>query len=70
LKLDPSPQQRIRIRRILGEKLLAIGREAEAAENWRQLLAEAPDYPGKAQIEDKLLALEPKNSGTNAPAKP
>ena len=70
LKLNPSPQQRIRIRRILAEKLLAQGREADAMENYKRLLAEAPDYPGKPQIEEKLLALEHKNSGTNAPARP
>jgi tetratricopeptide (TPR) repeat protein len=70
LKLDPSPQQRIRLRRLLGEKLLAQGREADAVDNYQQLLAEAPDYPGKPQIVEQLLALEQKNSGTNSPAKP
>jgi uncharacterized protein (TIGR03790 family) len=69
LKLNPSPQQRIRLRRILSEKLLAQGREADAVDNYKQLLAEAPDYPGKSEIEEKLRALEQKNSGTNAPAK-
>ena len=70
LKLDPSPQQRIRLRRVLGEKLLAQGREADAVDNYQQLLAEAPDYPGKPQIVEQLLALEQKNAGTNATAKP
>jgi tetratricopeptide (TPR) repeat protein len=70
LTLNPSPEQRIRIRLILGEKLLAQDRGTDAAENWRQLLAEAPDYPGKAQIEEKLNMLAGKNSGTNAPASP
>lgn len=64
LKLKPSPQQLIRIRRTLAEKLLAQDRLAEAAENWRQLIAEAPDYPGRISIAEKLKALESK------PAKP
>ena len=63
LKLNPSPQQRIRIRLMLAEKLLAQKREAEAVENYRQLLAEVPEYPGKPQIEEKLKALEQKLAG-------
>ena len=65
LKLNPSPQQRIRIRRLLGEKLAAENREAEAVENYRQLLKEAPDYPGKSLIEEKLRALEKKLTAEN-----
>jgi tetratricopeptide (TPR) repeat protein len=60
LKLKPSPEQRIRIRLALGEKLVAQNRDAEAADNYRKLLAEAPDYPGKDSIENKLTALEQK----------
>jgi uncharacterized protein (TIGR03790 family) len=60
LKLNPSPQQRIRIRLTLSEKLLEQGREADAAENWRQLIAEAPDYPGKPAVEEELRSLEQK----------
>ena len=44
----------------LGEKLAAQGRVAEALENYRALIAEAPDYPGRNDIDDKLKALEPK----------
>lgn len=69
LKLNPSPEQRIRIRLTLGDKLLEQGRNAEAEKDWRQLLAEAPDYPGKPAIEEKLKALEEKSTATNAPAK-
>ena len=43
---------------MLGEKLAAQNRVAEAAENYRQLLQEAPDYPGKPEIEEKLRALD------------
>ena len=70
LTLNPSPEQRIRIRLTLGEKLLAQKREADAIENYHQLLKESPDYPGKPAIEAKLAALEPKPADTNAPAKP
>jgi uncharacterized protein (TIGR03790 family) len=70
LKLNPSPEQRIRIRLTLGEKLLAQNREADALENYKQLLKESPDYPGKPSVEAKLAALEQKLAGTNAPAKP
>ncbi len=51
LKLNPSPQQRLRIRRTLGGKLLAQGRTADAIENDKALLAEMPDYAGKSQVD-------------------
>ncbi len=70
LTLNPSPEQRIRIRLALGEKLLAQNREADAIEKYKQLLMESPDYPGKASVEARLAALEQKLAGTNAPAKP
>ena len=66
----PSPEERIRLRLELGEKLLEQNREADAVENYKQLLKEAPDYPGKPKIEAKLAALEPKPADTNAPAGP
>ena len=69
LTLQPSPNQRIRIRQTLAEKLLAQGRKAEAMDDYKQLIAEAPDYPGKAQIEEKLRALEEVDAHTNGPAK-
>jgi len=67
LTRNPSPEQRIRIRLTLAEKLLAQNREADAIENYKQLLQESPDYPGKPSIEAKLAALEPKPAGTNVP---
>ena len=70
LTLNPSPEQRIGIRLTLGEKLLMQNREADAIDNYQQLLKESPDYPGKPNIEAKLAALEPKPAGTNAPTKP
>ena len=70
LKLNPSPQQHIRIRLTLAEKLLEQNRKVEAVDDWWQLVAEAPDYPGKPAIEEKIKALVEKTVGTNAPAKP
>jgi uncharacterized protein (TIGR03790 family) len=70
LKLNPSPEQRIRIRLTLAEKLPAQGREADAIENYKQLLEESPDYPGKPSVEARLAALEQKLANTNAPASP
>jgi uncharacterized protein (TIGR03790 family) len=73
LKLDPSPQQRVRLRLVLGEKLQEQDRHDEAVENYRRLLEEAPDYPDRQAIADKLAALEAKaaqSAATNAPANP
>ena len=67
LKLKPSPQQKIRIRLTLGEKLAAQNRFADAAENYRALLAEAPDYPGRDSIDNKLKSLELKITDTKKP---
>lgn len=69
LKLNPSPEQRIRLRLTLGDKLQVAGRDAEAVENYEQLLAETPGYPGRDFIVNTLAALRVKIAGTNAPAK-
>ncbi len=60
LQLNPSPQQRLRLRLTLGEKLMVAGRTNEAAEDYRALVAEAPNYPGRNRLDEKLKALEPK----------
>jgi uncharacterized protein (TIGR03790 family) len=70
LTRNPSPEQRIRIRLTLGEKLLAQNRDADALEKYKQLLQESPDYPGKASVEARLAALEQKLTGTNAAPSP
>ena len=70
LNLNPSPQQRIRLRLKLGEKLQAQDFTAAARRDYQKLLEESPDYPGKAAIEEKISALTQKISDTNAPAKP
>jgi uncharacterized protein (TIGR03790 family) len=70
LKLNPSPEQRIQIRLTLGEKLLAQDSDADAIEDYKQLLEESPDYPGKNSIEDKLNTLEQSPAKSGVPDKP
>ena len=60
LGLDPSPQQRLRIRLTLGEKLLAQDRQPEAYEDYQKLLQENPNYPDKLTLYRKLLPLAQK----------
>jgi uncharacterized protein (TIGR03790 family) len=71
LELSPSPQQRVKLRLALGEKLVEQDRAAEAAEDYKALLAENPDYPDRQSISNKLAALTaaPTPTDTNAPAK-
>jgi tetratricopeptide (TPR) repeat protein len=57
LTLHPSPEQRLRLRLTLGQKLEAQGRLAEALDNYRQLLRETPDYPGKSSVEKNIKTL-------------
>ena len=68
LKLNPSPQQQIQIRLTLGQKLLDQNRKAGAIADYRELLRESPDYPGRNSVEDKIHSLE--FPGTDAPVKP
>ena len=69
LTRHPSPEQRIRIRLTLSDKLVAAGRESDAVENYKQLLKESPDYPGRPSVEAKMAALEQKLVNTNNAAK-
>jgi uncharacterized protein (TIGR03790 family) len=69
LARNPSPEQRIRIQLTLGDKLTVAGREADAVENFKQLLKESPDYPGRPSIEAKMAALEQKLANSNNAAK-
>jgi uncharacterized protein (TIGR03790 family) len=70
LKLNPSPQQRIRLRLTLGEKMLEQSRIAEAVDDYKQLLDESPDYPGHDSILNTIASLQKKIAGTNAAARP
>jgi uncharacterized protein (TIGR03790 family) len=64
LKLNPTPQQKIRLRLTLGQKLETQNQLDAAAENYRALIAETPDYPGRSLVDEKLKALEQKISAT------
>ena len=57
LTLNPSPEQRIRIRLTLADKLQAQDFTAATRRDYQKLLEEAPDYPGKDAIEEKINAL-------------
>lgn len=60
LTLNPSPQQRIRLRLTLGKKLAEQGDLAAAIINYQTLLKEEPGYAGKNLVEDKIQSLEQK----------
>jgi len=60
LQLDPSPQQRIRLRLTLAGKLPALDRAQEGYEEYQTLLRESTDYPDKLAIDRKLLSLAQK----------
>ncbi|MGN6555659.1 MAG: TIGR03790 family protein [Verrucomicrobiota bacterium] len=57
LTLHPSPQQQIRIRLDLGEKLIAQDRKQDAVEELAKILHENPDYPGRIDVYRKLSQL-------------
>jgi len=60
LKLDPSPQQRVRLLLTTGEKFAAVDRNAEAYEQYQQLLKEFPDFPDLPSIYKRLVQLAQK----------
>lgn len=57
LKLKPSPQQRVRLRLTLAEKLIAMDRDQDAYTDYQQMLADCPDYPDKLDLYRKLVPL-------------
>ena len=57
LKLEPTPQQKVRLRLNLGEKLQALGRAPEAYEQYQNLIREFPAYPDKVGILKILVPL-------------
>ncbi len=64
LKLEPSPEQRVRLRLELGEHLASLDRAADAYEQYEALLHENPEYPDKTSIYQKLLPLARKLNKT------
>ncbi len=60
LGLDPTPQQRVRLRLTLAEKLLALDRPQDAYEDYQKMLQECPNYPDQLGLYRKLLPLAQK----------
>ncbi len=60
LKLDPSPEQRIRITLTLGSRLAASQRIQEAFDVYRQFLKDVPDYPDDLGVYRRLRELAQK----------
>lgn len=69
LKLDPSPQQRIRVMLTLATRLLVLAREPEAYANYQQFVEEFPEYPDRGDILRKLVAMAEKLGKTADAAK-
>jgi uncharacterized protein (TIGR03790 family) len=67
LRLKPSDPQRLRLRLTLGKKLAEQNALAEAIKNYKTLLAENPEYPGRTMIEDKIQFLEQKLNTAGKP---
>jgi hypothetical protein len=65
--LNPSPEQRLRIRLALGKKLIAQDLPRQAMKNYQALLSETPGYPGKNFVEDKIQSLEQKLNTARQP---
>jgi uncharacterized protein (TIGR03790 family) len=60
LNLEPTRQQRIRLRLALGEKLEAAGQLQDAYDNYEMLLKEWRDHPDALQVCRKLVFLAKK----------
>jgi hypothetical protein len=57
LTLEPSGQERVRLRLRLAEKLATVNRDQEVVENLAKLLQENSDYPAKVDIYKRLADL-------------
>ena len=60
LKLDPSPQQKIRLLLNLANRRTYFGANQAAYDFYRQLLKEFPDYPDLLTIFQKMFTLAKK----------
>jgi tetratricopeptide (TPR) repeat protein len=69
LQRHPSPEQRVRLRLILGQKLAAAGKDQEAFDDYAQLLHEMPDYPEPIDIYRQLHILAVKMGKKDEAAK-
>ena len=68
LELEPSPEQRVRLRLALADALTAADHQQDAIEDLSKLLNETPDYPSKPDIYRKLSALAKKLGKADAAA--
>ena len=57
LKLDPTPQQSVRLTLALGDKLTAAGKQSEALKLDAAFLKNSPDYPGAVDLYRKMESL-------------
>jgi len=60
LKLEPSPEQSVRLHLLLGERLTALDRPMEAYDHYLKLLQSRPEYPDKLALYRRLLPLAQK----------
>jgi uncharacterized protein (TIGR03790 family) len=60
LKLEPTPQQRVRLLLALGENCSSLKRDSDAYEAYQELLRSHPDYPDKNSVYKHLLPLAKK----------
>ncbi|MGA2174014.1 MAG: TIGR03790 family protein [Verrucomicrobiota bacterium] len=57
LRLDPTPQQRVRLTFSLADKLAAAGKDSEVLALYDSFLKKNPDYPDSLALYKKLQAL-------------
>jgi len=67
LKLDPTPQQRVRVMLALAGRLTDLGQDKDAYEVYQQFLKDCPDYPDQVSIY-KLLTQAAQKLGLNEEA--
>jgi len=60
LKLDPTPQQKVRLTLTLAERLVTVGKESESLALCDDFLKECPDYPDAVALYTKMEALATK----------
>jgi uncharacterized protein (TIGR03790 family) len=54
LKLDPTPQQTVRLTLALGAKLTAANKQGDALKLYASFLNKSPDYPGAIELYRKM----------------
>jgi tetratricopeptide (TPR) repeat protein len=54
LKLNPTPQQTVRLTLLLGDKLIAAGKDDQALTLYDNFLKDNPEYPDALSLYQKL----------------